>query len=54
MSYRDWLNDRKVPRGPWVVDENGKALNAKGQDDEVQDLSRSSKVISLASGRKQR
>lgn len=28
-DYRDWLNERKVPKGPWCVNEAGKALNAE-------------------------
>ena len=28
-SYRDYLNERKVPLGPWCTDENDSALNKK-------------------------
>lgn len=26
-TYRDFLDERKVPRGPWCVNETGEALN---------------------------
>jgi hypothetical protein len=26
-SYRDYLNDKGVPEGPWIVDEKGQPLN---------------------------
>lgn len=45
-SYRDFLDERKVPRGPWCVNETGKAIN-KEQDDEIQSISGSGRVVSL-------